>query len=114
MNVEDAQSIIEVQAKLSLGRPGLQVVMGGRDQPHVGLDRVIAPHASSKVCCCSTRKILACKASGMSPISSNSKVPPLHCSNFPIPSMVGSGEGTAAAWPNSSLSCKRFGQWPRS
>ena len=39
---EDAQAIVEVGAELPLRRRRLQVAVRGRDQPHVGLDRLVA------------------------------------------------------------------------
>ena len=40
---EDAQPVKQVGPEPSLGRPSLQVAVGGRDQPHVGPDGLVAP-----------------------------------------------------------------------
>src|SRR5215831_2819152 len=45
MDGEDAQAVIQVRPELPLLRPGLQVAVGRRDQPHVGADRFVAADA---------------------------------------------------------------------
>src|SRR3954468_6902502 len=39
---EDAQPVVQVRPEPPLRGPGLQVAVRGRDQPHVGPDRLIA------------------------------------------------------------------------
>ena len=46
---EDAQPVIQVRPELPLGRPCLQVAVGGRDQPHVGPDRLVAADALERL-----------------------------------------------------------------
>src|SRR5258708_2825224 len=64
---------------------------------------VSLPPTRSKVCSWSTRSILACKASGMSPISSRNSVPPLVCSNLPM-RLRSAPVKAPFSCPNSSLS----------
>ena len=46
---EDPQPVVQVQPELAFVRPGLQVAVGGGDQPHVGADRLGAADALERL-----------------------------------------------------------------
>src|SRR5207237_1112450 len=50
---------------------------------------VLFPPTRSKRCSCKTRKTLLWTSADISPISSRNKVPPEHCSNLPIRTVLG-------------------------
>jgi hypothetical protein len=49
MDGEDAQAVVQVGPKLLLGQPCFQVAVSGRDEPHVGLDRLVAADALERL-----------------------------------------------------------------
>ena len=69
---------------------------------------VSLPPTRSNDCSCSSRRTLACTASGMSPISSRNSVPPSHCSNLPMRRRSAPVKAPFS-WPNSSLSSRVSG-----
>ena len=96
------QTVEQVAAEAAVLRLLLQRLVGGRHHAHVDLDRP-RPPTRSTTWSCRKRSILACSASGRSPISSRNRVPPLAASILPTTWRTAPVKAPRS-WPNSSLS----------
>ena len=91
----DVEAVEQVLAEAARRDLGLEVAVGGRDDPHVDLDRVAPPTGVELAAPASTRSSFACSVGGSSPISSRNSVPPSAASNAPVARCDRAGEGAA-------------------
>ena len=79
----NVQPVVQVLTEAPFRNLLLEVLVCGRDDPNVDLDRPVAPKRSNS-CSCSTRRSFACVERVTSEISSRNTEPPLPCSKRPM------------------------------